>query len=85
MQELRRTDYFMKIKQLISENKDKVTSTHELKRRMRSFDQAGTGVMKAYALVNVLKHAFEAVFPDDCMLGLQFQLECLSTDGNVDY
>jgi Ca2+-binding EF-hand superfamily protein len=42
-------------------------------------------VIKAYALVNVLKHAFEEVFPDDCLLGLQFQLECLSIDGNVDY
>lgn len=38
-----------------------------------------------YLLINVLKHNYQEVFSDDCLLGLQFQLECLSGDGTVDY
>jgi Ca2+-binding EF-hand superfamily protein len=32
-----------------------------------------------------LKHNHREVFSDECLVGLQFQLECLSGDGTVDY
>ena len=38
-----------------------------------------------YLLINVLKHNHRSIFSDECLLGLQFQLECLSGDGTVDY
>ena len=38
-----------------------------------------------YILINVLKHNYSSVFSEECLLGLQFQLECLSADGTIDY
>ena len=57
----------------------------ELKQRMCTFDLVNKSIIKVYALVNVLKHAFGETFPDDALVGLQFQLKSLSFDGNVDY
>mmetsp|Transcript_42490 Transcript_42490/g.65148 ORF Transcript_42490/g.65148 Transcript_42490/m.65148 type:complete len:290 (-) Transcript_42490:1577-2446(-) len=54
-------------------------------RQFRSFDGARTGVIKVYLLINVLKHNYPQVFSEDCLLGLQFQLECLSGDCTIDY
>ena len=36
-------------------------------------------------VINVLKHNYPSTFSDSSLLGLQFQLECLSADGSVDY
>lgn len=56
-----------------------------MQRQFKAFDVARTGVIKVYLLINVLKHNYPSVFSEDCLLGLQFQLECLSGDGTVDY
>lgn len=82
--ELRRTDYFAKMHQQLRENQLEVDLS-ELRRRLRTFDAGDTGVVKAYVLINVLKHGYPEIFTDECLLGLQFQLECLSADGNIDY
>jgi len=42
-------------------------------------------VIKGFLLINVLKHNYPKIFSESCLLGLQFQLECLSADGTVDY
>ena len=54
-------------------------------RQFKNFDSSRTGYLQAYVLINVLKHNYPFIFTDDSLLGLQFQLECLSTDGSVDY
>jgi Ca2+-binding EF-hand superfamily protein len=59
--------------------------TQDLLQQFREFDGAGTGVIKVYLLINVLKHNYPAIFSDECLLGLQFQLECLSGDGTVHF
>jgi len=84
MAELRRTDYFSKVHQAIRSTGVDL-DTQDLVRQFREFDTARTGALKVYMLINVLKHNHRAIFSDDCLLGLQFQLECLSGDGTVDY
>lgn len=54
-------------------------------RQFRDFDAGKTGSLKVYILINVLKHNYRAVFSDEILVGLQFQLECLSGDGTIDY
>ena len=84
MAELRRTDYFSKVHQEIRSTGVEVDA-QDLMRQFREFDTARTGALKVYILINVLKHNYRSIFSDDCLLGLQFQLECLSGDGTVDY
>lgn len=82
--ELRGTDYFRKVQDQLGRAGAEL-DTASLLRQYKTFDGARTGYIKAYILVNVLKHNYPSVFSDDCLLGLQFQLECLSSDGTVDY
>ena len=84
MAELRKTDYFRKVHDEIRQTSTSV-DTQDLLRQFRAFDGAGTGTIKVYLLINVLKHNYPAIFGDECLVGLQFQLECLSGDGTVDY
>lgn len=82
--ELRKTDFFSEVHQAIGKTGAEL-DTSDLLRQFRDFDGARTGSIKVYLLINVLKHNHKDVFSDDCLLGLQFQLECLSGDGTVDY
>lgn len=82
--ELRGTDYFRKVQHQLAAAGVELDAAG-LVRQYKTFDGARTGYIKAYILVNVLKHNYPSVFSDDCLLGLQFQLECLSSDGTVDY
>lgn len=82
--ELRKTDYFSKVHQALRSAGLQV-ETHDLLQQFRDFDTAKTGSLKVYILINVLKHSYRGVFSDECLVGLQFQLECLSLDGTVDY
>ena len=84
MAELRSTDYFSMVHHQIRQTGTSV-DTQELNKQFRAFDGARTGVIKVFILINVLKHNYPAIFSDDCLVGLQFQLECLSGDGTVDY
>ena len=84
MVELRKTDYFSKVHQEIRA-KGCELDTQDLVRQFKAFDGARTGAIKVYLLINVLKHNYREVFSDECLLGLQFQLECLSGDGTVDF
>jgi Ca2+-binding EF-hand superfamily protein len=84
MAELRKTDYFSKVHQAIRSTGVEV-DTQDLLRQFRGFDTAQTGSLKVYILINVLKHNYRSVFSEECLIGLQFQLECLSGDGTIDY
>jgi hypothetical protein len=41
-----------------------------LRRRLKNFDIAESGIVKAYNLINVLKHGYPEIFTEDCLLGL---------------
>lgn len=84
MTDLRKTDYFTKVHQAIRATGITI-DTSDLIRQFKTFDSGKTGVIKVYLMINVLKHNYPEVFSEDCLLGLQFQLECLSGDGTVDY
>jgi hypothetical protein len=71
MAELRSTDYFSMVHHQIRQTGTSV-DTQDLLRQFRSFDGAGTGVIKVYLLINVLKHNYPSIFSDECLLGLQF-------------
>ena len=71
MAELRKTDYFSKVHNEIRQTGTSV-DTQDLLRQFRSFDGAGTGVIKVYLLINVLKHNYPSIFSDECLVGLQF-------------
>jgi hypothetical protein len=48
--------------------------------KFAQFDTAETGSIASYILINVLKHSYQNVFQDQTLLGLQYELECLSYD-----
>ena len=82
--DLRKTDYFRKFHESLSTNGG-VLDNQDLLRQFRDFDAARTGYVKVYQLINIVKHNHPNVFSDDCLIGLQFSLECLSEDGTVEY
>jgi Ca2+-binding EF-hand superfamily protein len=82
--ELRGTDFFRKMEYQLS-NAGIEIDLNSILNQYRAFDTSRTGFIQAYILINVLKHNYPSVFSDDCLLGLQFQMECLSADGTVDY
>ena len=51
---------------------------------MKQFDKTNTGKIKIYHLINILKFKLRA-FSEDTLKALQFDLECLSNDGMIDY
>lgn len=67
--ELRKTDYFSRVHQQIRATGTEI-DTQELRRRLKNFDIAESGIVKAYNLINVLKHGYPEIFTDDCLLGL---------------
>ena len=61
-------------------------SLTELVDRMKSFDEDNQGRIKIHHFINVLKHNYAALFDQETLIGLQFELECLSpADNCVDY
>lgn len=82
--ELRSTDYFRKMEHQLSTAGVEI-DVNSVLNQYKNFDASRTGFIQAYILINVLKHNYPSVFSDECLLGLQFQLECLSADGTVDY
>ena len=56
----------------------------ELVEQFKWFDQSVTGKVKIYHLINVLKYYLK-IFSEDTLKNLQFDLECLSGDGTIDY
>jgi Ca2+-binding EF-hand superfamily protein len=57
----------------------------EVMERFRAFDPSGTGRIKIYHFINILKHNYAAIFDQDTLTGLQFELECINSDDCVDY
>ena len=58
----------------------------DLVEKMKGFDEERTGQIKIHHFINVLKHNYPVLFDQDTLLGLQFELECLSpADNCVDY
>lgn len=58
----------------------------DLVEKMKGFDEERTGQIKIHHFINVLKHNYPVLFDHDTLLGLQFELECLSpADNCVDY
>lgn len=53
--------------------------------KLQEFDKAETGLIKACFFVQILKHNLHNVFEESELIGLQYELECLSTDHLVDY
>jgi hypothetical protein len=52
--------------------------------QIKRFDVSNVGRVKIYHLVNILKFYFKS-FSEDTLKNLQFDLECLSGDGTIDY
>jgi len=51
---------------------------------MKQFDKTNTGKIKIYHLINLLKFKVKG-FSEDTLKAIQFDLECLSNDGMIDY
>lgn len=51
------------------------------------FDRKGTGKIRIYHLINILKYNLseQDTLTDELLGGLQFELEAISQDGTVDY
>ena len=81
---LQKLDFFSKIAKTIRNLGDSI-SVKELKRKCKQFDQAGTGSIKVYHLINILNHNMPGIFQESDLVGLQFELETLSYDQTVDY
>lgn len=61
-------------------------SLTDLVQRMKEFDDDRQGRIKINHFINVLKHNYPQLFDQDTLIGLQFELECLSpADNSVDY
>jgi Ca2+-binding EF-hand superfamily protein len=58
----------------------------EMVERMKVFDEDKQGRIKIHHFINVLKHNYSSLFDQETLIGLQFELECLSpADNCVDY
>jgi hypothetical protein len=67
--DLRSTDYFEQIQKQIKKAGVDV-STSLLLRKMSEFDDADSGMIKAFKLVNILKHTYPGVFEESTLIGL---------------
>jgi Ca2+-binding EF-hand superfamily protein len=85
LRDLKKTDYFDRVQMRLKKLGNKV-SLSELVGRMKQFDESSQGRIKIHHFINVLKHNYGQVFESDTLVGLQFELECLSpADNCVDY
>ena len=85
LKDLRKTDYFDKVQMKLKKLGNRL-SLSELVDRMKAFDEDKQGRIKIHHFINVLKHNYQTLFDQDILLGLQFELECLSpADNCVDY
>ena len=85
MKDLRKTDYFDKVQMKLKKLGNRL-SLSELVERMKSFDEDKQGRIKIHHFINVLKHNYGSLFDQETLIGLQFELECLSpADNAVDY
>ena len=81
---IQKQDFFSKIAKAIRNRGDSI-NVKDLKKKCKQFDQAGTGSIKVYHLINVLNHNLPGTFSGNDLVGLQFELETLSYDQTVDY
>ena len=85
MKDLRKTDYFDKVQMKLKKMGNRLSLT-ELVERMKVFDEDKQGRIKIHHFINVLKHNYSSLFDQETLIGLQFELECLSpADNCVDY
>lgn len=85
MKDLRKTDYFDKVQMKLKKMGNRLSMT-ELVERMKVFDEDKQGRIKIHHFINVLKHNYSSLFDQETLIGLQFELECLSpADNCVDY
>lgn len=78
------TDFFQRITKDIQKYSDQI-DRKVLLEKFREFDSGETGLIKAAYLVQVLSHNLPYVFSQSDLIGLQYELECLSYDGQTDY
>lgn len=58
----------------------------DMVKRMKEFDDNKQGRIQIHHFINILKHNYSQLFDHDTLIGLQFELECLSpADNCVDY
>ena len=81
---IQKLDFFSKIAKAIRNRGDSI-NVKDLKKKCKQFDQAGSGSIKVYHLINVLNHNLPGIFSENDLVGLQFELETLSYDQTVDY
>lgn len=85
LRDLRKTDYFDRVQMKLKKLGSKISLT-ELVDRMKQFDEYKQGRIKIHHFINVLKHNYYQLFDQETLIGLQFELECLSpADNCVDY
>ncbi len=85
LRDLKSTDYFDMVQMRLKKQSSKL-DTAELIERMRQFDENKQGRIQINHFINVLKHNYYKLFDNDVLIGLQFELECLSpADNCVDY
>jgi hypothetical protein len=60
-------------------------SVQELTKKFSSFDLGYTNYLPAHRIVGVLYHNFTNIFDSRTAIELQFELECLYGDHQVDY
>lgn len=82
--DLKKTDYFEQVQKKIKKSKREV-NIGQLVSKMQEFDESDTGLIHAYKLVNILKHQLNDLFDEETLIGLQYELECLSYEHMVDY
>jgi hypothetical protein len=56
-----------------------------LEKKCAAFDTSNTQNIKIYMIINILKHNFPNVFDSETLIGLQYDLERLSYDEEIDY
>ena len=85
MRDLRKTDYFDRVQMKLKKLGNRLSLT-ELVDRFRAFDEDKQGRIKIHHFINILKYNYAALFDSETLIGLQFELECLSpADNCVDY
>jgi Ca2+-binding EF-hand superfamily protein len=86
LRDLKKTDYFDRVQMKLKNLGGRGVSLTELVGRMKQFDDNKQGRIQIHHFINVLKHNYPQLFDHETLVGLQFELECLSpADNAVDY
>lgn len=85
LENVQNIDFFSAVGKKLSKACKDFHAAAKLADKFAEFDEAETGSIKSYYLVNVLHRQLPDLFTDAEMVGLQYELESLSYDGNVDY